>query len=101
MVPMDLVEEKLMEAVQEIAGADHEHELAIAALPDKAKGENLLLLYTSLPGDMSELMNRVKDLPALFKPKERDAYKVDELPTLGTGKRDLKKLKGLAEKLVG
>jgi acyl-[acyl-carrier-protein]-phospholipid O-acyltransferase/long-chain-fatty-acid--[acyl-carrier-protein] ligase len=100
MVPMDLVEEKLMEVLQQIAAADHDHELAIAKVSDKAKGEKLLLLYTSLPCPPRELLDRVKDLPALFKPKERDAYKVDELPILGTGKRDLKKLDQLAEKLV-
>ena len=101
MVPMDLVEEKLMELLQEIAGTDDGHELAIAKVSDKAKGEKLLLLYTSLPCAPRELLDRAKDLPALFKPKERDAYKVDELPILGTGKRDLKKLEQLAEKLVG
>ena len=100
MVPMDLVEEKLMEALQEIAGADHDHELAVAKVSDKAKGERLLLIYTSLPCAPRELLDRGRDLPALFKPKKRDAYKVDELPILGTGKRDLNKLEQLAEQLV-
>ena len=100
MIPMDLVEEKLMEVLQETAGPDHDYELAIAAVPDTAKGERLLLLYTSLPCDPGELIDRAGDLPALFRPRARDAYQVDALPVLGTGKRDLRKLKELAESLV-
>jgi acyl-[acyl-carrier-protein]-phospholipid O-acyltransferase/long-chain-fatty-acid--[acyl-carrier-protein] ligase len=100
MVPMDLVDEKLMEALQDIVGADHDHELAVAKVSDKTRGERLVLLYTSLPCAPRELVDRVTDLPALFKPKERNAYEVDELPVLGTGKRDLKKLAQLAEQMV-
>ena len=100
MVPMDLVEEKFMAALQEIAGASHEHDLAIAAVPDTAKGERLVVLYTSLPCALQDLMDRIEDLPTLFRPRERDAYQVDALPVLGTGKRDLKQLKVLAEELA-
>lgn len=56
MVPMDRVEEELAEVVQQMAEAGHAHELAIAAVPDKAKGEKLLLLYTSLPCEPRELL---------------------------------------------
>ena len=101
MVPMDRVEDELAGVVHEMAGADPAHELAIAAVPDRAKGEKLLLLYTSLPCEPRELLERAGDMPALFKPKERDAYQVDVLPILGTGKRDLKRLKQLAEELAG
>ena len=99
MVPMDRVEEKLVETMGEIA-ADHPHELAIAAAPDSAKGEKLILLYTGLPCTPCELIDRARDLPPLFKPRERDAYQVDALPVLGTGKRDLKKLQQLAAQFV-
>lgn len=100
MVPMDRVEERLMEAVQEIAGAAHPHQLAIAAAPDDTRGERLILLYTSLPCAPRELIDRARDLPTLFRPRERDAHEVDELPVLGTGKRDLKRLQQLATELV-
>lgn len=100
MVPMDLVEEQFMAMLQEIAGSSHEHDLAIAAVPDPAKGERLVVLYTSLPCELNTLMGRIEDLPALFRPRERDAFQVDALPVLGTGKRDLKQLKVLAEELA-
>ena len=35
-------------------------------------------------------------LPNLWIPSERDFYPIDEMPILGTGKLDLKKLKDMA-----
>ena len=89
-----------MDAVQETGGGDYAHDLAIAAVPDKTRGERLVLLYTSLPCDVSTLLNQAKALPPLYRPKERDAHQVDAIPILGTGKRDLKKLRELAESLA-
>ena len=41
-----------------------------------------------------------RNLPNLWVPKERDFYLVDELPLLGTGKLDLRRLKEMALKIV-
>jgi len=101
MVPMDLVEEQLATALLKAAGAGHEHDLAVAAAPDEARGEKLVLLYTSLPCGIGELLDLAGDLPALYTPRVRDAYQVEALPVLGTGKRDLRRLRQLAEELVG
>ena len=100
MIPMDQVEGSLMGAVQETAGGEHAHDLAIVAVPDMTRGERLVLLYTSLPCEVSVLLDQAIELPPLFRPKERDAHQVDAIPILGTGKRDLKKLRELAESLA-
>jgi len=101
MVPMDLIEEKLRERLLELSDEGDEHDIAITAISDQSKGERLLLLHTDMPHSVAELLEGLDDLPPIFRPKERDAHRVDEIPTIGTGKRDLKGLKALGEKLVG
>jgi acyl-[acyl-carrier-protein]-phospholipid O-acyltransferase/long-chain-fatty-acid--[acyl-carrier-protein] ligase len=100
MVPMDQVEDRLMAAVHALSSGDQEHDLAVVAVADRARGERLVLLYTSLPCEVPALLNQVSDLPPLYRPKERDAYQVEAIPVLGTGKRDLRKLRELAESLT-
>ncbi len=118
MVPLDTVEEALESYLQKnfAAGSDadatsssngesdgeNEYEVAVAAVPDPAKGERLILLYTQLPCDVAELLEgALAEFPALFRPRPRDAFAVDSLPVLGTGKRDLKGVKLLAEEVAG
>jgi acyl-[acyl-carrier-protein]-phospholipid O-acyltransferase/long-chain-fatty-acid--[acyl-carrier-protein] ligase len=99
MVPMDLVEERILLAWERIAGRNHGIELAVAAIADQQKGERLLLLHTGLPDGLKELLDAA-DLPPLFRPKERDVYRVAAIPTLGTGKRDLRALREMAARLA-
>ena len=100
MIPLDLVEEKMRDVLQDVAGMEDEHDLAMASVFDESRGEKLVLIYTTLPCTPGELIAQVKDIPALYKPKEREAYQVDAIPVLGTGKRDLKKLAELAKELA-
>jgi acyl-[acyl-carrier-protein]-phospholipid O-acyltransferase/long-chain-fatty-acid--[acyl-carrier-protein] ligase len=41
------------------------------------------------------------DLPKLWVPKRENIYRVDCLPTLGTGKADLRGIRKTAEELAG
>ena len=42
-----------------------------------------------------------RGVPNLWVPGDRDYYKVDELPVLGTGKLDLQRVKEVAVKVAG
>lgn len=94
MVPLERVEEELHAAM----GATDRY-LAVTAVPDEAKGERLIVLHTPLPGtDPRQLCQKLseRNLPNLWIPKERDFYPLEELPVLGSGKLDLKRLKKVA-----
>jgi acyl-[acyl-carrier-protein]-phospholipid O-acyltransferase / long-chain-fatty-acid--[acyl-carrier-protein] ligase len=93
MVPHIKVEEKLHELLQ----ADGQV-LAITAIPDEKKGERLIVVHTlseDVLRDCIELLAK-SDLPALWKPKPDQFLHVEQLPYLGTGKLDLRKLRELA-----
>jgi acyl-[acyl-carrier-protein]-phospholipid O-acyltransferase/long-chain-fatty-acid--[acyl-carrier-protein] ligase len=73
--------------------------LALTAIPDERKGERLMVLHlSSLQANKKEILTKLseKGIPNLWIPGERDFFQVEELPVLGTGKLDLKKLKDLA-----
>ena len=93
MVPHGQVEDMLQEA----AGADIQV-FAVTGVPDERKGEQLAVLHTlddsQIPGIVTKLTTR--GLPNLFIPSRGHFIKVDTLPTLGTGKIDLKALKRIA-----
>ena len=96
MIPLDKIEGRIADALQR-AYPDWEDELALCAVPDERRGERLVLLHTGLPCEPGELLRLADDLPAIQKPKERDIHPVDEIPVLGSGKRDIKKLNDLAQ----
>jgi acyl-[acyl-carrier-protein]-phospholipid O-acyltransferase/long-chain-fatty-acid--[acyl-carrier-protein] ligase len=93
MVPHIKIEEKL----HELLGAEGQV-LAVTAIPDEKKGERLVVLHTLSPEKIAEAAERLakSDLPALWKPRADQFIHVDELPYLGTGKLDLRRLKELA-----
>jgi acyl-[acyl-carrier-protein]-phospholipid O-acyltransferase/long-chain-fatty-acid--[acyl-carrier-protein] ligase len=93
MVPHESIESKIIE-IFGLKGED-ERVLAIAGVPDKSKGEALVLLCTrDLP------LNKVREgllaigIPSLWIP--RTIKRVEKIPILGTGKLDLAKCKELA-----
>jgi acyl-[acyl-carrier-protein]-phospholipid O-acyltransferase / long-chain-fatty-acid--[acyl-carrier-protein] ligase len=95
MVPHMTVEEKL----QRVLGGDEEHLTAVVtAVPDPFKGERLIVMH--LPVDKSpEQIRRelaAAGLPNLWIPSADSFYEVAEIPVLGTGKLDLRRLKELA-----
>lgn len=71
----------------------------VTAIPDVRRGERLVVLHTPLNGlnrhHLSEELG-TKGLPNLWIPSERDYFEVAELPVLGSGKLDLKRVKEMA-----
>jgi acyl-[acyl-carrier-protein]-phospholipid O-acyltransferase/long-chain-fatty-acid--[acyl-carrier-protein] ligase len=98
MVPLEKVEEDL-HAV--LGSADRV--LAVTSIPDERKGERLIVLYLpALAMPIPELTTRLgeRGLPNLWVPDDRDFHAIEEMPVLGSGKLNLRKLKDLAlEKL--
>jgi acyl-[acyl-carrier-protein]-phospholipid O-acyltransferase/long-chain-fatty-acid--[acyl-carrier-protein] ligase len=93
MVPHIKVEEKLHELLQ----ADGQV-LAVTAIPDEKKGERLIVLHTLKEDALKACLEKLakSDLPALWKPRPDEFLFVEQLPYLGTGKLDLRRLRELA-----
>ncbi len=74
----------------------------VTGVPDERKGERLVMLYTHAEIAPSDLWRRLADtdLPRLWLPKHENIYQVDSLPSLGTGKIDLRGVKAKAESLM-
>jgi acyl-[acyl-carrier-protein]-phospholipid O-acyltransferase/long-chain-fatty-acid--[acyl-carrier-protein] ligase len=71
----------------------------VTGVPDESKGERLVAFYTKdgvSPADLWNALND-SDLPKLWIPKRQDLRVVTEIPLLGTGKVDLKRVRTLAE----
>jgi acyl-[acyl-carrier-protein]-phospholipid O-acyltransferase/long-chain-fatty-acid--[acyl-carrier-protein] ligase len=94
MVPHIRVEEELHDLLQ----ADGQV-LAVTAIPDEKKGERLVVIHTLKEDALREVLDRLakSELPALWKPKPDQFVHVDQLPYLGTGKLDLRRLRELAQ----
>jgi len=95
MVPHLSVEE----AVNEALGASDGDLLAVVtAVPDRAKGERLVVFHTPTDRDPRAVVAtlREKGLPNLWVPSADSFAEIEELPVLGTGKLDLRRLGELA-----
>lgn len=92
---------KVEEALQQLAGSS-ELLFAVTGVPDEKKGERLVVLHV-LPSDdkLQAILGRLAEtgLPALWLPRPRDFFRVEQIPVLGTGKLDLRALRELAMKL--
>ena len=73
----------------------------VIGVPDAQRGERLAVLYTS-DAEPAALVERLRTagLPALWIPKRENFYRVESIPTLGTGKTDLRAVRQLAIGLV-
>lgn len=87
---------KVEEAVGRILGEDQN--CVVTAVPDEQKGERLVVLHTSKAITPDELWGKLSqtDLPKLWIPKRENLYSIKAIPTLGTGKVDLRKAKMMA-----
>ena len=97
MVPHELVECAINELLHQ-----EEKTAAVSSIPDPAKGEALVVFYTTLampPEKIVEEM-RASNITNLWIPKASNFYHVDALPMLGSGKLDLVALKKMADKLA-
>jgi acyl-[acyl-carrier-protein]-phospholipid O-acyltransferase/long-chain-fatty-acid--[acyl-carrier-protein] ligase len=94
MVPL----EKLEDDMHAVLGTN-DRILAVTSLPDERKGERLVVLHLpGFPMAKREMGQRLAErgLPNLWIPGERDYFEIKELPLLGTGKLDLRRVKDLA-----
>jgi len=88
---------KIEEAMLRIPGIGA---AAVVAVPDADRGERLFGLYVAEEAMGAELVWKgLSDsgLPKLWIPKQKDLRRIDELPTLGTGKLDMRRLKETAK----
>ena len=88
-------------AIREAVGVT-ESEVGVTAVPDAKRGERLVVIHVGL--DPKQVVSALGDLdiPKLWIPSASDFVEIDELPVLGTGKADLKRLRELAmERLSG
>ena len=93
MVPHLKIEERLHELANLTVAT-----FAVTSLPDAKKGERLMVLHTLDNAALVAVQERFSntDLPNLWKPKADQFIHVDQLPMLGTGKLDLRKVKEIA-----
>ncbi|MCC6421715.1 MAG: AMP-binding protein [Gemmataceae bacterium] len=95
MVPHQKIEDELHEIARTT-----ERTFVVTAVPDEGKGERLVVLHVALNSgvDVRQVWTELsgRGLPNLWLPRERDFFQIAELPVLGSGKLDLKRVKELA-----
>jgi acyl-[acyl-carrier-protein]-phospholipid O-acyltransferase / long-chain-fatty-acid--[acyl-carrier-protein] ligase len=100
MVPHQKIEDEL----HTILGTT-ERVCVVTGVPDERRGERLVVLHTPVDGmNLHHLWQQLSDrgLPNLWVPAERDFVQIPEMPVLGSGKVDLKRVKQIAhEKFLG
>jgi acyl-[acyl-carrier-protein]-phospholipid O-acyltransferase/long-chain-fatty-acid--[acyl-carrier-protein] ligase len=99
MVPHQKIEDEL----QALLGTP-EQACVVTAVPDARRGERIVVLHTPCNGvDHHRLRQQLvtRGLPNLWVPAERDFFEIPELPVLGSGKLDLKRVQEMARCLTG
>jgi len=94
----EMVSLAVVENVASTLWRDHDH--AAAVLPDKRKGEQIVLLTTCPKADRSELQHWAQDHGVNELSLPRKIFQVDAIPVLGTGKMDLGAVQKLAAELA-
>lgn len=97
MVPHMAAEEVLIEALRLV-----DISIAITAVPDERKGEQLVLLYTEAVGSpekIREILDQ-SNLPNLWRPSSSMMFRIEKLPLTSTGKVDVRQLKEIAYEFV-
>jgi acyl-[acyl-carrier-protein]-phospholipid O-acyltransferase/long-chain-fatty-acid--[acyl-carrier-protein] ligase len=96
MVPHIRVEEALGKV---LALDEDKVSVAVTGVVDHRKGERLVVLHTGLPKPAEQICRELAGagLPPLWIPSPDGFHEVREIPLLGTGKLDLRKLKEMAQ----
>ena len=96
MVPQEGVEAALMVA----AGVD-DRAVAVTSIPDPKRGERLAVIHTHWEQTPAEICRKLVagTIPKLWIPSADDFIEVDAIPTLGTGKVDLRGVRAIAARL--
>jgi len=95
MVPHLSVEEAINE---ELGAVDGALLAVVTAVPDVRKGERLVVLHLPTDRDPQDVCRRLanRGLPNLFIPSPDSFAEIEEIPVLGSGKLDLRRLSELA-----
>jgi 1-acyl-sn-glycerol-3-phosphate acyltransferase len=112
MVPHLKVEEELSKALSnskgdaegaEAAAGEDKVKLAVTSLPHPTKGERLVVVHVKLDKTPDELRKALTEagLPNIFIPAADSFIEVEELPLLGSGKFDLKRIQEIARERLG
>lgn len=103
MVPHLKIEECLQQILSDESPNDEEMQAVVTAIPHPSQGERLVVLHkaTNLPVD--EILTRMvaKGLPTLWMPSRDSFVAVPQIPILGSGKVDLKRVKEIANAEFG
>jgi acyl-[acyl-carrier-protein]-phospholipid O-acyltransferase/long-chain-fatty-acid--[acyl-carrier-protein] ligase len=88
------------EALNKIVGPNEEGgpRLIVVSIPDRNRGERLVVVHTALEQTPDQLRRLLSEggLPNLYIPGSDSYVLVDALPTIGTGKIDLRRIRELA-----
>jgi acyl-CoA synthetase (AMP-forming)/AMP-acid ligase II len=92
MVPHMKVEEEIQSRLGD------SYACVVTSVPDAVKGERLVAFYTDPNMSPQGLWDRLStcDLPRLWLPKRDDLRFIESIPTLGTGKTDLRAVRQAA-----
>ena len=84
---------KVEEEIQAVIGEGHT--ATVVSVPDDVRGERLIAFYSDTGLSPSALWDKLTatDLPKLWIPKREDLRPIETIPTLGTGKVDLRALR--------
>ena len=95
MVPHLTIEEAVN---AELGAADGELLAVVTAVPDRAKGERLIVFHLPTDREPRDIVRKLAErgLPNLWIPGADAFAAIDELPMLGSGKLDLRQLAALA-----
>ena len=95
---------RIEEALSEVLALDEDEEeealrLVVTGVPDPRKGERLVVLHTGLPKPADEICRALAGagLPGIWIPSADSFCQVNEIPVLGTGKLDLRRVRELAK----
>jgi acyl-[acyl-carrier-protein]-phospholipid O-acyltransferase/long-chain-fatty-acid--[acyl-carrier-protein] ligase len=100
MVPHLSVEEAIN---AELGAAEGDLVAVVTAVPDRAKGERLIVFHLPTQCEPKEVVRRLAEhgLPNLWVPGADAFAEIAELPMLGSGKLDLKRLSDMAKEQFG
>ncbi|MHA3772383.1 acyl-[ACP]--phospholipid O-acyltransferase [Verrucomicrobiota bacterium sgz303538] len=92
---------KIEETLQELAG-ETEQVFAVTGVPDASKGERLMVLCRLGREKLTHVLEKLasSELPNLWKPRKDQFIQVEQIPLLGTGKTDLRKVREIAARIA-
>ena len=76
---------------------------AVTAIPDERKGERLIVVHTKTSHTPENICQALADqgLPNIYIPSPDSFHEIEQLPVLGSGKIDLKRIQQIALEAFG